>query len=106
MGRSVGTEGELQGLLEEGTATSPWPAGQSETYTDGPCPSPVGPSLRHVSSSVDGGWALEGGFWRANLGRGLLLADRRQPEGMGVRKSTTRNARGGNVDHTEAKRHC
>ena len=28
---------------------------------------------------------LECGVWRAKLGRGLLLAIRRQPEGMGVR---------------------
>ena len=61
--RSVGTEGELQGLLEERVATSLWQAGQSETYTDGPCHSPVHPSLRRVSAGVNGGWVLECGVW-------------------------------------------
>ena len=34
-GRSVGTERELQELLEESAVTGLWQAGQSETYTDG-----------------------------------------------------------------------
>ena len=46
------------------------------------------------------GWGLSAGtgVWRANLVRGLLLAVRRQTEGMGVRKSATGNACGGNPD--------
>ena len=96
--RSIGTEGEVWGLSEESAATGLWQAGHSETYTDSPCHSPAHPSLKHVSASADGGWVLEPGVWRANLGRGLLLAARRRPEGMGVRKSATRNACGGNLD--------
>lgn len=35
------------------------------------------------------GWVLECRVWRANSGRGLLLAMRRQPEGTRVRGSAT-----------------
>ena len=41
--------------------------------------------------------------WRTNLGRRLLLAVRRHPEGMGVRKSATGNACGRNADHHTSK---
>ena len=52
-------------------------------------------------------WVLECGVWRADPGRGQLLAVRRQPEGTGVRSSTTRNAQGASPDPTtEAKHHC
>lgn len=52
-------------------------------------------SLRRVSASVDRGTGVEHGVWRADPTRGgLLLAARRQPEGIGVRSSTTRNAAG------------
>ena len=98
-GRSIGTEGELQGLSEESAAIGLWQAGQSETYTDGLCHNPACPSLRRVSTGAHGDWMLEHGVRRANLGRGLLLSVRRQPEGTEVRKSTTRNACGGNPDH-------
>ena len=53
VGRSVGTEGELQGLSDETAANGLWQAGQSETYTDCPYHSPVHRSLRDVSSSAD-----------------------------------------------------
>ena len=43
-------------------------------------------------------WVLERGVWRADPGRGLLLAARRQPEGTGVRSSATWNACVGNPD--------
>ena len=61
-------------------------------------PQPCMPCLRHVSTGVDGGWVLECGVWKANLGRGLLLAARRQPERTRVRKSTTGNTCGGSAD--------
>ena len=97
MGRSAGTEGELQGLGGECNNQS-MQAGQSETYTDGPYHGLVHPILRHVSASVHRGWVLEHGVWRANLGRGLLSAVRIQPEGTGMRSSANGNAHGGNPD--------
>ena len=89
--------------MEESTATGLWQEGQTETYPDGPCHSPACPSLRHVSISVDGGWVLKRGVWGADPGRALLLAVRRQPEGMGVRSSATWNAPGGSLDHDRRK---
>ena len=82
---------------------SRWQAGQSKTYTDGPCHSPTCPSLRHVSIGVDRCWVHESGVWRTNPGRGLLLTARRQPEGTGVMNSATRNPCGGNQDHRRNK---
>ena len=69
-------------------------AGQSDTHTDGLCHSPARPSLRGVSAGVHRGWVLEHEVWRAVPGRELLLT-----QGMGVRSSSTRNARGGSPDH-------
>lgn len=71
-------------------------AGQSETYTDGLHHNPACPNLGHMSLGRHGGWMLEHGDWRVNLGRILLLKARRQPEGAGVRKFATGNACGGN----------
>ena len=39
-----------------------------------------------VSTTADKGWVLECGVWRADPGRGLQLAVRKHPEGMGVRE--------------------
>ena len=74
-----------------------WQAGQCETYTDGPCHSPAFSSLRCVSIA-NGGWVLGCRVWRADPGRGLLLAAGRQSEGAEVRKSKTGNACGQNPD--------
>ena len=71
----------------------------SETYTEGPCQSTALPSLRQMSAGAHRGCVLEHGIWRADQGRGLRLAVRRQPEGTGVRSSTIRNAHGGSQDH-------
>ena len=68
---------------------------------NGRCHSPARPSLRHVSAGADGGWVLEPGVWRADPGRGLLLAAKREPEGMGVQSSTSRNVCGRSPGH-----HC
>ena len=97
-GDQLGHKGNFRGS-KESTATSLWQASQSETYTDGPRHSPARPSLRHVSATAGGGWVLERGVWRADPGRGLLLAARRQPEGMGVRNSATGNVRGRSLGH-------
>lgn len=59
-------------------------------------PISVSPSP-HVSAIMHRGWVLEHEDWRANPGKGQLLDVRKQPEGTGVRKSTTRNASGGNL---------
>ena len=91
-GDQLGRKGSFRGS-EESTATSLWQAGQSDTYTDSPCHSPARPSLRHVSAGVRGGWGLEHEVWRVDLGKALLLAVRRQPEGTGMRSSATRNIR-------------
>ena len=91
---------ERFGGSEENPATSLWQAEQSETYTDGLCHSSVCHSLDWVSTDVHRGWVL---VWRADLGRGLQLAMRRQPEGMGVSRSTTRNAHGGSPDHQSSE---
>lgn len=77
-GRLVGTEGNHLGLLEGSETACLWQAGQSETYRDGLCHSPVPPSLGLVSVSVHGPWVLEHRQWREKLRRGLLLAISRQ----------------------------
>ena len=92
--------GDRRGVSEtrRRPATGLWQTGQTETYTDGQCHSPAHPSLRRVSASAHRGGVLEHGAWRADPGRGPLLAVRRQPKGMGVRSSATGNARGGSPD--------
>ena len=94
----LGQKGSFRGS-EESPATGLWQAGQSETCTGGLCHIPACPRLRQVSAGVHGGWVLEHGVWRAEPGRGLLLAVRRQPEGMGVRSYITGNACRGSPDH-------
>lgn len=54
VGRLVGREGELQGLLEDS-------AGRTETYADRLCP-----NLRLVFTSEHGGWLLLCDVWEAN----------------------------------------
>ena len=98
-GDQVGQKGIFRGS-EESAATSLWQAGQSENSKDGLRHGPVCTILRH---SAHRDWVLECGAWRADPGRGLLLAERRQPEGTGVRRSTTRNACGGITDHHRSK---
>ena len=98
MGKLVGTEGKHVRLSEEGETASLWQTRQSENYTEGPCHGPLCSLLGHVSTRVHGDWELECGDWRASPGGGLLLATRRQPEGMGGRKSANENACGGNLD--------
>ena len=66
-----------------------WKAGQSKNCTHGLYHSPAHPSLSRVSPVVEGGWVLESGVQSADPGRGQLLAVKRQPEGAGVRSSTT-----------------
>ena len=98
-GDLLGQNGSFRGLLEDSATSSLWQAGQNEAYTDGTYHSPAHPSLRGVSTVADGGWVLEHGVWRIDSGRGLLLAAGRQPEGMRVRKSATKNVCGGNPEH-------
>ena len=61
-------------------------------------PQPCVPQPERCVASVYGGCVLKCGVWRADPGRRLLLTVRRQPEGMEVRKSATRNACRGNPD--------
>lgn len=91
-GRSAETEGEPRGLSEESAANSLWQAGQSETHTDRPSHSPACPSPSWGSISAGRGWVPEQGVRRVGLGKGLLLAVQRWPEGKGVRNLATRNA--------------
>ena len=95
MGKLFGTEGEHLRLLEEGEMTRLWQTGQSETYTV--CATALRTPDWNMSASVHEGWELECEDLRANPGRELPLAVRRQPEGMGRGKSTTGNAYGGNL---------
>lgn len=83
-------------------------AGQSEAYTNGPCNSPVCPSLRWVSTSADlgglGGWeGLGAGMWglQSSPGKGTAV----DHEETRVRSPTTRSAHGGSLDSAEAKCH-
>ena len=95
VGRSAGTKGEPRGLGGE-------PSNQSvagKTKLDLHSPVSPSPALRWESTGVHGGWVLECGVWRADLGRGLLLAMRTQPEGIVVWCFSTRNARGGSLEH-------
>ena len=49
---------------------------------------------------------LEHGVWRVGPGKGQLLAVKRQPEGMGVRSSTTGKFAEEARDTIEARCHC
>ena len=55
----------------------------------GLCHHPADPRLSRVSPVAEGSWVLESGVWSMDPGRGHLLAVKRQPEGTGVRSSTT-----------------
>ena len=68
------------------------PAGRMERPAQMVRPSPLRPSLRHVSTGAHRGW-------KADLGRGLPLAATRQPEVAGVRSSATENTHRGSRDH-------
>ena len=61
----------------------------SKNCVHGLCCCPVHPSLSRVSPGAEGGWVPGSGLWRADPGRGQLLAVKRQPEGTGGRNSTT-----------------
>lgn len=50
-----------------------------------------------MSTSVHGGWRLESEYWREIPGLELLLTARRQPEGMGEKKSRVENTFGGSL---------
>ena len=100
VGRSAGTEGELQELRGE-CSNWYWQARQSKTHTDGLCHSSACPSHWCGQGLGAGTWGLE-----SRPGRRLLLAVRRQPEGTRVWSSTT----GMLVEEVwsviEAKHHC
>lgn len=96
--RSDEIEGEIQGLPEESAVASPCQTGQSETHSNCMCHSISHPCLRQVSTSAGGEWMLKHGIWRADLGRGLLLAAWRRSEGIGVRTHAAGNAFGGSSD--------
>lgn len=99
VGRSVGTERKHWGLSEASTAGE---CGRTEAdLYSWSVPQPKMCVLWYR-------WGLgsETRVWKANPERGLLLATKRQPEGIGLRNSITLNACGGNPDSTEAKRHC
>ena len=81
----LGQKGSVRPLAE---STRLWQSGQSETYTGSLRYSSVCFKLSWVSSGAHGSWVLPRGVWRADPTRGLLLAARRQPEGIGVRRST------------------
>ena len=90
-GRSAKMEGELRGCQRKVQLTVC--GGQdrvrpTQTVHD----SPACPSLGWGSISAGRGRVPEQRVSRAGLGRGLLLAVQRWPEGMGVRNSATRNA--------------
>ena len=72
------------GVLEESATTGFQQPEQRETCTDGQCHHPALPSLRCVSTIVGRDWVLKLGLWRSDLGRGLGLAVRKQPEEAGV----------------------
>ena len=82
-----------------------WQAGPSKTYTDGPCHSPAHSDLRQMSTRTHKGLALESEIWRADLGGGggLLLAVKRQSEGMRARSSISKSACGGSLNHHRSK---
>ena len=84
-------------LSEEGEVADLWQTGQSEKYTYGPDHGSMCPRLGCVFTGVQEGWELMHGDWRTGPERKLLLAVRRQTEGMGGRKSAAGNAYGGRL---------
>ena len=64
-------------------------------------------STSRVSTTADKGWVLERGLWRADPGRGLRLATRRHPEGMGGREELCKwDACGGSLHRQGTEHHC
>ena len=102
-GKQVGQRRSFR--RSEGNATtSLWKARQSKICTHGLCWSPANPSVSpRVSTGVEWGWVLGSGVWRADPGTGQLLAVKRQPEGTGVRSSTTGNVCRKSLDHHRGK---
>ena len=66
-GKSVETKGELQGY-QKSASSGLWQAGQSETYTDGPCTALHSPNLRCVVTGAHGGLVLECTFGEQTQG--------------------------------------
>ena len=91
------------GRSEGNAATSLWKTGQSKNCVHGPCHRPAHLSLSHVSLGAERGWVLESRVWRADPGRGQLLAVKRQPEGTGLRSSTTGKVCGRSPGHHRSK---
>lgn len=99
VGRLVGAERGLWGIRVECNNQSV--EGRSKNCMHDPCHSPA--HLSCVSPGVERGWVLESGIWRVDPGRGQLLAVKRQPEGTGVKSSTTRKVCGRNPGHYRSK---
>ena len=88
VGNTAGTEKDFWGS-KENAANGLWKTGQSKNCTHGVHCSSVHSSLGRESHVLKGDWMLESGVWSMNPGRGQLLTVKRQPEGTGVRSSTT-----------------
>ena len=69
MGDQLEQKGSLR-VSEESPATSLWQAGQSETYSDGPCHSPACPRLKQVSAVATGA-----GCWNVGFGEQIWGED-------------------------------
>ena len=80
-----------------------WKGGQSKNCTHCLHHSSVHSSLSCELPVAKGGWVLESGVWRTDPGRGQLLAVKRQPEGTGVKSSTTGKVCGKNPGHHRSK---
>ena len=84
------------------TADSLWQAGQSKNCAWS-LPQHCAPQSESCVSCCGEGLVLESGVWSMDPRRGQLLAVRRQPEGTGVRSSTTRKVCGKRPGHHRSK---
>ena len=92
VGKSAGTETDLWGIKGECSGHSV--EGRTKNCMHGLHCSSAHSGLSCELPVAEGGWVLESGVWSADPGRGQLLAVKRQPEGTGVRSSTTRKVCG------------
>ena len=78
-------------------------AGQWDLHT-GSWPLPCPPNLKGTPTAADKWWVLKCGVRTSDPGRGLRLALRRHPEGMGAREELyKRDACGGSLNHQRAE---
>lgn len=104
VGKSTGTEKDLQGIEREHSVEhSLLKAGQNKNCACDPLQRLAHPSQNHVSPISEWDWLLENGIWSTEPGWKQLLVLKRQLEGIEVRSSITGNICKRSLGHHRSK---